>query len=153
MYEKDTSSPAGVVVMAEKDVTSIKVQRDAKLMEARFRDLLESTPDGIVMANATGHIVIANSQAESLFGYSAGQLRGVLVDQLLPERFRQAHVGHRSGYFLQPRFTLLKNGGQGEAGQSGGVLHGVILLCRLPLATRPAIRHGSHCIRATPGET
>lgn len=99
-----------VLVMAEKDVTSIKVQRDAKLMEARFRDLLESTPDGIVMANATGHIVIANSQAENLFGYGPGQLRGVVVDQLLPERFRHAHVGHRSLYFQQPRKRAMGSG-------------------------------------------
>ncbi|MFC7462894.1 PAS domain S-box protein [Hydrogenophaga defluvii] len=99
-----------VLVMAEKDVTAIKVQRDAKLMEARFRDLLESTPDGIVMANATGHIVIANSQAENLFGYGPGQLRGVVVDQLLPERFRKAHVGHRSRYFLQPRKRAMGSG-------------------------------------------
>jgi PAS domain S-box-containing protein len=101
---------APVLVMAEKDVTSIKVLRDAKLMEARFRDLLESTPDGIVMANATGHIVIANSQAENLFGYGPGQLRGVVVDQLLPERFRHAHVGHRSRYFLQPRKRAMGSG-------------------------------------------
>lgn len=104
----DVETP--VLVMAEKDVTSIKVQRDAKLMEARFRDLLESTPDGIVMANVTGHIVIANSQAENLFGYGAGQLRGVVVDQLLPERFRHAHVGHRSRYFLQPRKRAMGSG-------------------------------------------
>jgi len=64
---------AELVLSAEKDVTLIKVQRDAKLMEARFRDLLESTPDGIVMANPTGHIVIANTQAERLFGYEGGE--------------------------------------------------------------------------------
>lgn len=101
---------APVLVMAEKDVTSIKVQRDAKLMEARFRDLLESTPDGIVMANATGHIVIANSQAETLFGYGPGQLRGVVVDQLLPARYRKAHVGHRSQYFMRPRKRAMGSG-------------------------------------------
>jgi PAS domain S-box-containing protein len=95
---------------AEKDVTYIKVSRDAKLMEARFRDLLESTPDGIVMANPTGHIVIANSQAESLFGYEPGELRGKSVDILLPERFRRAHVGHRSNYFLQPRKRAMGSG-------------------------------------------
>lgn len=104
------NEPMSVVAMAEKDVTPIRVERDAKLMEERFRDLLESTPDGIVMANATGHIVIANSQAESLFGYSPGQLRGVLVDQLLPERFRHAHVAHRSGYFQQPRKRAMGSG-------------------------------------------
>ena len=101
---------APMILSAEKDVTHIKVQRDAKLMEARFRDLLESTPDGIVMANPTGHIVIANSQAESLFGYAPGELRGRSVDILLPERFRQAHVGHRSNYFLQPRKRAMGSG-------------------------------------------
>jgi PAS domain S-box-containing protein len=99
-----------VILSAEKDVTHIKVLRDAKLMEARFRDLLESTPDGIVMANPTGHIVIANSQAETLFGYDPGELRGMSVDILLPERFRGAHVGHRSNYFTQPRKRAMGSG-------------------------------------------
>lgn len=103
-------SNSPLVLLAEKDVTHIKVQRDAKLMEARFRDLLESTPDGIVMANPTGHIVIANSQAERLFGYAAGELRGKSVDSLLPQRYRQAHVGHRSNYFLQPRKRAMGSG-------------------------------------------
>jgi PAS domain S-box-containing protein len=99
-----------LILVAEKDVTHIKVLRDAKLMEARFRDLLESTPDGIVMANPTGHIVIANSQAERLFGYEAGELRGCSVDTLLPMRYRNAHVGHRSNYFLQPRKRAMGSG-------------------------------------------
>ena len=101
---------SALILSAEKDVTHIKVLRDAKLMEARFRDLLESTPDGIVMANPTGHIVIANSQAERLFGYDDGELRGRSVDMLLPERFRKAHVGHRSNYFLQPRKRSMGSG-------------------------------------------
>ncbi|MBX3624014.1 MAG: PAS domain S-box protein [Rhizobacter sp.] len=99
-----------LILMSEKDVTDIKVQRDAKLMEARFRDLLESTPDGIVMANPTGHIVIANGQAESLFGYGPGELRGKPVDILLPERYRRSHVVHRSNYFLQPRKRAMGSG-------------------------------------------
>jgi PAS domain S-box-containing protein len=98
------------ILSAEKDVTHIKVRRDAKLMEARFRELLESTPDGIVMANPTGHIVIANSQAERLFGYDDGELCGLSVDILLPERYRHAHVGHRSNYFQQPRKRAMGSG-------------------------------------------
>ena len=106
----DAPDGSVLILSAEKDVTYIKVLRDAKLMEARFRDLLESTPDGIVMANPTGHIVIANSQAERLFGYEEGELRGCSVDMLLPERFRRAHVGHRSSYFLQPRKRSMGSG-------------------------------------------
>ena len=98
------------VLCSEKDVTMVKVLRDAQMMDARFRDLLESTPDGIVMTDATGHIVIANSQAERLFGYGEGELRGQSVEALLPERFRNAHVGHRSGYFLQPRKRAMGSG-------------------------------------------
>ena len=101
---------AALVLVAEKDVTLIRVLRDAKRMEERFRDLLESMPDGIVMANATGHIVIANTQAERLFGYDAGELRGRSVDTLLPQRYRHAHVGHRSNYFLQPRKRAMGSG-------------------------------------------
>ncbi len=53
----------------KKDVTHLKVLRDAKLVEARFGRLLESTPDAIVMVNVTGRIVFVNSQAERVFGY------------------------------------------------------------------------------------
>ena len=108
LVHPDGGEPA--ILSAEKDVTYIKVLRDAKLMEARFRDLLESTPDGIVMANPTGHIVIANTQAERLFGYEEGELRGRSVDMLLPQRYRHAHVGHRSNYFMQPRKRAMGSG-------------------------------------------
>ncbi len=110
LQRSQTAQGKVCVICAEKDVTNIKVMRDAKLMEARFRDLLESTPDGIVMANPTGHIVIANSQAERLFGYDSGELRGVSVDLLLPTRYRKAHVGHRSNYFQQPRTRAMGSG-------------------------------------------
>lgn len=98
------------VLASHKDVTPLKVLRDAKLLEAKFRDLLESMPDGIVMANSTGHIVLANSQAEKLFGYPSGELRGQTVDTLLPERFRSGHVRHRSNYFGQPRTRAMGAG-------------------------------------------
>jgi PAS domain S-box-containing protein len=91
------------ILFTKKDVTHLKILRDAKLVEARFRDLLESTPDAIVMVNPTGRIVHVNSQAEHLFGYGRGELFGQLVEVLLPDRYRGGHVGHRAGYFAQPR--------------------------------------------------
>ena len=91
------------IVTGEKDVTQLKVLRDARLVEAKFRDLLESTPDAIIMTNPTGRIVLANSQAERLFGYDRGELLGKPIEQLLPSRYRSSHVSHRSGYFGQPR--------------------------------------------------
>lgn len=99
----DTDGNVEFILSSHKDVTDIKVLRDAKLVETKFRDLLESAPDGIVMANAMGRIVLVNSQAERLFGYERGELRGQPIEVLLPDRYRGSHVGHRSNYFSQPR--------------------------------------------------
>jgi protein-histidine pros-kinase len=91
------------ILSTNKDVTHLKVMRDAKWLEARFRGLLESMSDGIVMVNRSGRIVISNTRAEHMFGYSREELRGAPVESLLPDRYRQHHVGHRAGYFAHPR--------------------------------------------------
>ncbi len=93
-----------------KDVTLLKVLRDAKLLEAQFRNLLESTPDAIIMVNVTGRIVLVNSQAETIFGYLRTQLLGKPVELLLPERFRAAHNTHRGRFFAQPRTRTMGAG-------------------------------------------
>jgi PAS domain S-box-containing protein len=76
---------------------------DAKRVEARYRDLLESMPDGIVMVDGGGQIVFANGHAEQIFGYGSGELAERPVELLLPDRFHAAHFGHRARYFGQPR--------------------------------------------------
>ena len=77
--------------------------RDAKLVEAKLRDLLEFTPDAIVIVNVTGRIVLVNSQAGKVFGYTRAQLVGQQVEILLPQRFRAAQNGHLGNCFTQPR--------------------------------------------------
>jgi len=89
---------------------TMNANADAALVEGRFRDLLESMPDGILMVDQAGRIVHSNSQAERLFGYGPGELRGHSIEHLLPERYRGAHVGHRSGYFDQPRTRTMGMG-------------------------------------------
>ncbi|MES2932130.1 MAG: PAS domain S-box protein [Pseudomonadota bacterium] len=100
------------IYSSQKDVTQSKALRDAKLIEARFRDVLESSPDGIVIANAMGRIVLANSQAEKMFDYEAGALRGQLVEVLLPARYRGHHVHHRAHYFDTPRTRTMGAGSE-----------------------------------------
>jgi len=92
------------------DLTAARVLRDSKLVESKFGIVLESVPDGILIVNATGHIVFANGQASRLFGYEPGELRGVGLDMLVPHRLRESHGIHRAHYFAQPRPRSMGSG-------------------------------------------
>ncbi len=91
--------------------------------EARFRSLLDSAPDAIVIVNNAGHITLTNIQAENWFGYSRDELLGQPVENLMPERFRKKHVLAREHYQSAPStramgrddvelYGLRKNGGE-----------------------------------------
>ncbi|HEX5344590.1 MAG TPA: PAS domain S-box protein [Duganella sp.] len=99
-----------VILWSKKDVTALQVLRDAKLVEARYDGILESMPDAIVVANAAGRVVLANRQAEDLFGYAHGALRGMVLEHLMPARFRSAHVAHRCGFAAQPQVRPMGSG-------------------------------------------
>ena len=68
------------------------------LSSALVRGVLDSLPDAMVIIDSTGNILFANHQVEALFGYTSAEIVGGPVEVLLPERFRQRHVGHRTGY-------------------------------------------------------
>ncbi len=96
---RDQNGNLEFVAENHKDVTQLKVLSHGKILEARYRGLLESVPDAIVMVNNTGRIVLVNGQGEALFGYSRDELLGKPIDELLPKRFREGHVAHRTRYF------------------------------------------------------
>jgi PAS domain S-box-containing protein len=70
--------------------------------EAKFRGLLESAPDAMVIVNADGRIVLINTQTEKVLGYTREELLGQTVDVLVPERFRHRHALHRAHYLSHP---------------------------------------------------
>ncbi len=71
--------------------------------EERFAALLESAPDAVAIVDEGGTIVLVNRQTEELFGYGRTELVGQPIEILLPERFRDRHVGHRIRYVSDPR--------------------------------------------------
>ena len=78
--------------------------------DSLFRGLLESAPDAMVIVNKAGTIVLVNSQTERLFGYRREELLGKPIEILVPERFRQHHLGQRDGHLAEPRVRELGAG-------------------------------------------
>jgi PAS domain S-box-containing protein len=68
----------------------------------RFRKVVESVPNAIVMVSPKGLIEIVNAQTERMFGYSRNDLLGKPVEMLLPERYRPNHPGLRTEFFVTP---------------------------------------------------
>jgi PAS domain S-box-containing protein len=78
--------------------------------EDKFRALLESAPDAMVIVDASGHITLINAQTEKLFGYKREELLGQPVENLIPDRFRGNHEGHREQFAKAPRLRMMGSG-------------------------------------------
>jgi PAS domain S-box-containing protein len=93
-----------LVASAIRDITDRK-RAEAKVSELndRFRALLETAPDAMVLVGDDGRMVLVNAQTEKLFGYARAELLGNTVDMLVPPRFRGKHPQQRSEYFADPK--------------------------------------------------
>ena len=82
-----------------RDIT-VRAEAEQRLRasEARFRHLLESAPDAVLIVDDRGSIQLANAEAERLFDYRREELVGRTIEMLIPQRYRGTHVGHREGY-------------------------------------------------------
>jgi PAS domain S-box-containing protein len=70
--------------------------------DALLRSAMDAAPNGMVMTDSTGRIVMVNRQTERQFGYDHGELVGQQLETLLPLRFRSAHVGHHGAFLTHP---------------------------------------------------
>lgn len=94
--------------------------RELEKKEARFRSLVESAPDAVVITDNRGLIILVNAQTEKLFGYVRDELIGLPVETLIPPRYHGHHPSYRQKYHDAPHarpmgsgmelFGLKKNG-------------------------------------------
>jgi PAS domain S-box-containing protein len=82
---------------------AIRDVTERKRAEGKFRGLLESAPDAMVIVNRDGAIELANAAAEQLFGYRREDLAGRPVELLVPLRYHNRHPEHRAAFFAEPR--------------------------------------------------
>src|SRR6266704_2121907 len=75
---------------------------ERKRGEEKFRLVLDAAPNAMIMVDSAGVISFANAPAATVFGYSLSELIGHPIETLIPERFRDRHVGYRKGFLSQP---------------------------------------------------
>jgi protein-histidine pros-kinase len=91
-----TTDEGGVVVIAIHDLTA--AQYDNRL----FRALLDAAPDAVVIIDDSGTIRLVNGAAERAFGYDRGELVGLPMEVLVPDRFAELHGQLREHFAAAP---------------------------------------------------
>ena len=91
------------LVVSARDVTERRrVEAQLRASEQRFRDIVESAPDAIVIVNGEGEIMLVNTHAEKLFGYTREELVGHNQELLVPEPLWDVHQADRASYLTDP---------------------------------------------------
>jgi PAS domain S-box-containing protein len=92
MFSASHSVADELVFFCGKDVTARKQgEEEVRAAEERFRAVTSSTRDGIVSSDGSGRIIFWNAGAEKIFGYTAAEMNGRPLTDLMPERYRDAH--------------------------------------------------------------
>jgi PAS domain S-box-containing protein len=78
--------------------------------ELRLLAAVEFSPNGLIMSDRKGNIVLVNREAERMFGYSREELLGQSIEILVPHRFRDHHSHYRTGFYEHPSARAMGGG-------------------------------------------
>lgn len=78
--------------------------------EAKFRIVLETAAQGILLMNMHGQITMANTKIEQLFGYDRDELVDASLEILIPSAYRDIHIHHRNTYLSNPENRMMAAG-------------------------------------------
>jgi len=94
-----------------KDLTLLEENSEKlRQSERKFRYLIESAPDAMIIVDGNGIINLVNKQTTNIFGYSETELYGRNIEMLMPERFSSQHIKHRQVYKDNPKNRMMGEG-------------------------------------------
>lgn len=83
---------------------------ELKTVEEQLRSFAESAPDAMIVVNAKEEIILANQQAERVFGYTREEMLGRDHQMLIPAALHERHAVHHSEYLGNPTARLMGTG-------------------------------------------
>lgn len=87
----------------------IEPRWEAPLNQVSFGDLFDAVIEAMLLVDAAGKIVMANSSAQDLCGYTLSELCKLEVEALIPQDFREHHRQYRKHYLAHPRKRPMGN--------------------------------------------
>lgn len=116
----DSGAITGVLSLS-RDIRSQK-RSDAALhaSQERWRALLDSAVDAIVVIDARGRIEAFGRSAETMFGYSEREVLGRNVSMLMPSPFREEHDGYLARYLREGQARIIGLGREVSARRRDG---------------------------------
>ncbi|MBI1312854.1 PAS domain S-box protein [bacterium] len=84
--------------------------RESTEHEQRFRQIVESVTNGMIMIDRSGRITLVNAEAERQFQYSRHELIGQPIEVLIPQRYRSEHPAQRDSFFVDPSVRAMGRG-------------------------------------------
>jgi two-component system sensor kinase FixL len=85
-------------------------ETDASRDEGRWRSIIQSAVDGIVLIDASGRIEEFNAAAERLFGYTEREVLGRNISALMPQPYRGEHDGYLARYLSTGEARIIGSG-------------------------------------------
>lgn len=106
-------------------------------------EVVEAMPDGVVIVDAAGTMLLVNREMERLLGYTREELLGHAVEMLLPDELRSVHVSHRANYGIEPHRRAMGRGLHLTAKRKDGSVFPV------EISLAPAVITGTEMVIAT----
>lgn len=114
VHGNDVHSHEGELLYAVAWVSDIRAQVEAReqvlASQREFSELLDSTPDPMVVMDEFGIIQKVSQQALRFFAHPVEALVGNSVEMLIPKRFRDGHISLRQAFTGPPRPRALGDG-------------------------------------------